>query len=91
MTAPMVLFGFLLASFYGALFHLWKDGGLGRLILFVVLSWLGFIAGLLIGQQLGWTFWTVGKLHVGMASLTSLVFLIAGNWLSHIQTETKRV
>jgi hypothetical protein len=90
MTLPIVVFGFLLSSFYGALFHLWKNGGVGRLILFLILSWIGFVAGQLIAQQLGWNFWTVGKLHIGMATLASALFLIGGNWLSQIQTETRR-
>jgi hypothetical protein len=88
MTIPILVFGALLASLYGAVFHLWRDGGLGRLILYLVLSWAGFAAGELLGRALGWSFWSVGSLHLGMASVGSIVFLIVGYWLSLVQVES---
>ncbi len=87
MTIPILVFGVLLASLYGAAFHLWKDGGLGRLILYIVLSWVGFALGDWTGGALGWTFGSVGSLHVGMATIGSVIFLLAGHWLSLIQVE----
>jgi hypothetical protein len=53
MTVPILIFGFILASLYGSLFHLWKNGGLGRLVLYLLLSWIGFWVGQLIARQLG--------------------------------------
>jgi hypothetical protein len=90
MTLPIVVFGVLLASLYGALFHLWRDGGLGRLILYLLLSWVGFIIGELAGNALGWTFWSVGTLHIGTATIGSLVFLAAGYWLSLVQVDSPK-
>jgi hypothetical protein len=89
MTIPVMIFGLLLSSLYGALFHLWKNGGLGRLLLFLALSWVGFVAGQLLGQQVGWTFWSVGTLNVGMATIGSLIFLGVGYWLSLVQVENR--
>jgi hypothetical protein len=87
MTVPILLFGFLLSSLYGALFHLWRDGGLGRLLLYLILSWAGFWIGQIAAAQFGWAFGSVGALHVGMATLTALIFLLIGNWLSLVQVE----
>lgn len=88
MTIPIIVFGFLLASLYGALFHLWRDGGLGRLVLYILLSWVGFAVGEWAGGALKWSFWSVGALHVGTATFGSLIFLVAGHWLSLIQVES---
>jgi hypothetical protein len=87
MTIPILVFGILLASLYGALFHLWKDGGLGRLIMYILLSWVGFAVGAWAGAALRWDFWSVGSLRIGMATVGSAFFLAAGHWLSLIQVE----
>ena len=85
MTIPILLFGFLLASLYGALFHLWKNGGLGRLVLYVILSWIGFWVGQILAQTFGWSFGGVGPLQVGFATLGSVLLLLIGHWLSLVQ------
>ncbi len=85
MTIPILAFGFILASLYGALFHLWKNGGLGRLILYLVLSWIGFWAGQILARQLGWNFGNIGTLQVGFATLGSILLLLIGHWLSLVQ------
>jgi hypothetical protein len=87
MTLPALILGFLLASLYGAIFHLFLGGGMGRLVLFLILGWLGFIAGQILASNLGWTFDQVGALHLGTASLTSFIFLAVGYWLSLIEVE----
>ncbi len=89
MTVPTLLFGMLLASLYGALFHLWRNGGLGRLFLYVALSWVGFWSGHVIAGVLEWTFWSVGSLRAGPATLGSVVFLIVGYWLSLVQVDRR--
>lgn len=80
---PTILFGILLSSLYGAAFHLWRGGSLRRFGLFLGLSWLGFWLGDFTGDQLGWTFGAVGELNVGMATLGSAIFLLAGNYINH--------
>lgn len=89
MTIPSFLFGILISSLYGALFHLLRGGGLGRLLLYVILAWAGFWAGQYLAGQIGWTFLSLGPLHLGMATLGSLVFLGIGYWLSLIETVRK--
>lgn len=89
MTIPALLIGMLIATLTGAAFHLWRGGGFGRLVLYLVLGWIGFWAGHLIGQRLGWTFGSLGPLRLGMAILTSLVFLLVGHWLSLVEVNKK--
>lgn len=85
MTLPALLFGIVLSSLYGALFHLWRGGGPGRILLYQVLAWAGFWAGHFGGIWLVWQFWTVGPLNVGPATLGSLLFLLVGHWLSLVE------
>jgi len=82
MTFPALLFGFLLASFYGAFFHLYRGGGIGRLFYYLIMSWAGFSIGQLAASQLGWDFFSLGPLHLGLATLGSFLFLLGGYWLS---------
>jgi hypothetical protein len=89
MTIPAVLLGLILSTLYGAGFHLWKGGGLGRLILYLILAWLGFWSGHLLANLLGWTFDRVGGLHAGAASVGSVLFLLVGYWLSLVEVERK--
>lgn len=85
MTLPALVFGIVLSSVYGAAFHFWKDGSLRKLILYLVLAWLGFWGGHILGVALGWTFAAVGPLNVGTATVGAAVFLFAGEWLSRVE------
>ncbi len=85
MTIPTLLLGFLLATLYGALFHLWRDGGAGRLLLYLFLSWLGFWIGDLMAGFVPWAVWPIGALDAGAATLGSALFLSVGHWLSLVR------
>jgi hypothetical protein len=87
MTLPAALFGFLVSTLMGAAFHLWKDGGLGRLLLYLILAWIGFWSGHLLANQLGWTFGSIGPLRFGMAILVAAATIYIGYWLSLISRE----
>jgi len=89
MTIPAFVFGVIISSLYGAAFHLWRDGGIGRLILYLFLSWLGFWVGHFLADRLGWTFGSVGPLHIGLATISSLLFLFIGYWLSKVEVQRK--
>jgi hypothetical protein len=90
MTIPALLFGFLVSTFMGAAFHLWKDGGLGRLFLYLLLAWIGFWAGHLIGSKMGWTFLSIGPLNFGMAVILGGIFIGVGYWFSLVRNETQK-
>jgi hypothetical protein len=87
MTYPSVLFGLLLAILYGAVFHLWRGGGFGKLLLYFVLAIAGFWAGHFLAAYLEWSFDTLGPLHLGTASAGSFLFLFIGHWLSLVEVE----
>lgn len=87
MTLPGIFLGVIVSSLYGSAFHLWRGGSLGRLFLYLLISWVGFWIGHFAGGALGFTFGTVGTLYLGSATLGSLIFLVVGHWLSQIQVE----
>ena len=82
MNIPIILLGLIISTLYGAVFHYWRGGSLMRLLLYLVFSWVGFWVGHFAGGMLNWTFWSIGILHVGMATVGSVVFLMVGYWLS---------
>ncbi len=89
MSIPTLFLGLILSTLFGALFHLWRGGNSGRLLLYLLLSWIGFWIGQLIGNLLNATFDVLGQLHLLFATLGSLIFLAIGFWLSLVQSEPK--
>ncbi|MBC8332507.1 MAG: hypothetical protein H8E28_11045 [Anaerolineae bacterium] len=82
MTLPSLLIGILISSLIGSLFHLWRGGGAGRLLLYLLLAWIGFWGGHSVGAIQNWNFLSLGPLRLGMAAVGSLVTLSFGYWLS---------
>jgi hypothetical protein len=89
MSIPGIFLGLILSTLYGALFHLWRGGNAGHLLLYLVLAWLGFWLGHLAGNFLNSSFDMLGQLHLLFASLGSIIMLGIGYWLSLVQAETK--
>jgi hypothetical protein len=89
MTLPSILFGIVLSTTYGTAFHLWKGGSLKKMFLYVVLAWLGFLLGHIVGGLLKWSFAAVGPINAGMATLGSAIFLFLGEWLSRVEIARK--
>jgi hypothetical protein len=89
MSTPALLLGFLISTLYGALFHLWRGGSPGRLLFYLALSWVGFSAGQITANILGWSFDNLGQLHLLTASVGSILFLGIGYWLSLIDIQRK--
>ncbi|NPV56738.1 MAG: hypothetical protein HPY76_08720 [Anaerolineae bacterium] len=85
MTIPALLFGFLLATLIAAMFHLWKGGGIVKLVLYVIMSWVGFWIGHYFSERLGWLFLDLGPLHLGLAILGSVLMLFFGYWLGLVR------
>ncbi len=81
MTLPAFLFGFLIATIYGAAFHFWLGGGAGRLVYYLILAWVGFWMGHLAGWYWDIGFFNLGALYLGMATLGSAVVLAGGHWI----------
>jgi hypothetical protein len=87
MTFPAFLFGSLIALLFGGIFHLWKGGGFGRVLLYLLLSFLGFWVGHFLLEILGWSFLRAGPLNFGSAIIGMVTFLLVGYWLSLVKTE----
>ena len=85
MTIPSIIIAMIISSLYGLAFHLWRGGGLGRLILYIILAWIGFWAGHIIGDHLDWIFFSLGPLRLGTATLGSVITLGIGYWLSLVE------
>ncbi len=82
MTLPSLILGVIFSTLYGAIFHLVKGGNLSKLLLDIILSWLGFWTGHFLAEKLGWTFLSIGPLHLGLATIMSFIFILIGYWLS---------
>lgn len=76
MPGPSVIFGFVLATLCGSLFHLISGGDARRLALFLVTSWVGFALGHITGDLLGIETFDIGPLHALNAVVGSLVAMI---------------
>ena len=86
MTIPAFLLGSVLAAFYGALYHLVRGGSGVRLFLYLVVSGITFWFGHLVANIIGMTFLSIGPVRVGMATLFTLIGLIAAEWLSAVDS-----
>ncbi|HDD55395.1 MAG TPA: hypothetical protein ENG59_04065 [Chloroflexi bacterium] len=87
MTVPAFIFSFLLASFLGAAFHFWKGGGGGRLLLNLILSWIGFYLGNWMGASWEISFLMIGPVSGGFGALGSLIFLFVSNWIIQLDSQ----
>lgn len=85
MTLPALLFALLVALLYGALYHFVRGGGFGRLLLFFILSMIGFALGHLVGLWRGWVWMPIGSVNLGPATVGSLIVLVLGDWLSRFE------
>lgn len=89
MTFPAIVFSFFLATMFGSLLHFWRGGGLGRLVLYLVSSWIGFFGGHFIAGVLGIEFLDVGTIRLGMGILGSLLLLALVYWLSLVDQQSE--
>jgi hypothetical protein len=90
LTLPVIVLGFVIAMMLGTLYHSIRGGGGWRLLFFLGLSLLGFTVGHYLGAGLGWNFLLIGALNLGMALPGSVLFLVAGEWLSRIEVKDKK-
>lgn len=90
MTIPAYIFAFLSASLLGALYHLIRGGGLGRLFLYLLFSWVGFALGHFVGIWQEWILYPIGQLDLGVSTLGSLILLVGVDWASRIKMGSSR-
>jgi hypothetical protein len=79
MPIPTIVFGILLSTLYGTIYHLLRGGKTKFMLVLLVLAWAGFWLGDVLGWYMGWSFAGVGNLNAGMGTVLSFVFLLAGD------------
>ena len=89
MELPALLIGFVLSTLIGAGFHAIRGGGGGKLLLDLILGWLGFWLGQYGAERIGLTIGSLGSLHLAIAIPLALIFLFVGNWLSPVEASKK--
>ncbi len=89
MTIPGLILGTLVGALIGGLLHLIAGGHIGRLLLYLLFGIAGFWLGHIVADFLGFTFLSVGPVHMGLAVITSLVLTGLGYWLSLVQSVKK--
>lgn len=85
MTFPALLFGLLIATLYGSLFHLIVGGGPARLGFYLLVAWVGFWGGHFLGNTIGFALWKVGPIHLDLATISAGTCLVIGHWLSEFE------
>lgn len=89
--SPSVVFSFIVATLYGAAFHVFAGGDARRLAFFLLAAWVGFGLGHAIGGvvQLGWA--DIGPLHMLPATIGAWVALVVAYILTRRPSRRSRV
>ncbi|MCC6801509.1 MAG: hypothetical protein IT319_01395 [Anaerolineae bacterium] len=82
MPTPTLTFAFILATLFGAAFHLIFGGDARRLAIFLLSSWIGFGLGQVIGVMFQVDIYNIGALRVVSATMGSLLALVATTFLT---------
>ena len=82
LPSPILTLSFILATLYGAAFHVILGGDARRLVIFLLASWIGFALGQFVGVTFGIDVFEIGALRVVSASLGSLLALVAVSLLT---------
>jgi NhaP-type Na+/H+ or K+/H+ antiporter len=88
--SPGLALSVLIATAYGAAFHLWRGGGSGKLLRYLMAAWGGFALGQVIGWLGGWEFWVLGQVHMAEGTLGSLALMLITHWLIALPSEPTR-
>ena len=91
LPGPTLTLGFILATLFGAAFHLVVGGDARRLALYLLAGWVGFGIGHLLGVSLNVNLLNIGPLRIVSASIGALVALFAANALSTNRTRKSSV
>ena len=82
MPNPIIVFAFIIATMFGLAFHVVMGGDARRMVLFIITSWLGFLLGQFVGNQIEFALLKIGVVHLLPASVGALGMLI----FAHILT-----
>lgn len=90
MNTPSLFLAMLIATTCGLVFHLIRGGGLARLGLYVLTSWVAFLIGHLVGTWLEWDFMRIGVLNLFPALLAIALGLFIANLLAGPERKSTR-
>lgn len=85
-TASGLVLGFLLATAYGAAFHLIIGGRPRKILLYILAAWVGFTLGQFVGDVIGVAVFQLGAINLLSASLGAWIALILSWFLSARET-----
>lgn len=80
-TAAGLALGFLLATIYGAGFHVIMGGPPRKLFLYILAAWIGFSLGHFVGDLFNIEYLKLGAVHLFAASLGAWIALISSWFL----------
>ena len=89
MPAPNTTLAFILATLYGAAFHLIMGGDARRLALFLLSGWVGFTLGHLLGVAFEIDILNIGTLRIVSASLGAIIALVVAHVLTSNRASRK--
>jgi len=81
LSSPALVLSIIMASAYGALFHVWKGETAQDLLIYLAAGLVGFGLGQLVGNTLGLGISMIGQVHVVEASLICWLILFVAKWL----------
>jgi uncharacterized membrane protein YeaQ/YmgE (transglycosylase-associated protein family) len=81
LLSPPLVLSLVIAGAYAAFFNLWQKGSAKDLLLYLVVCWLGFAIGELVGDFLGLDILMIGEIHVLEGTIGALVLLFLAKWL----------
>ena len=76
---PTILLLAILAVGMGLVYHLWRGGGFGRLILSIIAAGIGIAIGQLLSQFFGWRLIMLGEVHLVEALIGGMLVLVLIN------------
>ncbi|MCU0514209.1 MAG: hypothetical protein MUE40_16760 [Anaerolineae bacterium] len=82
MPGPNFTFAFIVATLFGAGFHVVVGGDARRLTMYLLAGWIGFAMGQMAGNSLPGLTLTIGELHLLPAGAGALVALLLAYILS---------
>jgi hypothetical protein len=85
-AAPPLILGFLLATAYGAAFHLIFGGPARRILLYLLAAWLGFTVGHIVGEWFNIRLLALGIVNLFSASMGAWLALLVSWWLAGQQS-----
>ena len=81
LSSPALVLSIIMASAYGALFHVWKGETAQDLLIYLAAGLVGFGLGQLVSNTLGLGIFMIGQIHVVEASLICWLILFIAKWL----------